>query len=324
MTELFGRIMAQVLSALALSTKEMKDGRISGWIRLGPSFLADYGTEKFLKKLIGKGDVEDALRQLDSLTNENLLVAARTLGVIVRVDDNVTTTKEDIQSVDGNVKATKEPTHHEDQSVMAGKGVIRDIGGDVKPTKQLTHHVDQSRIATRMKEVTDDVSVDLKATTVRAMSVLVDGYISHCFNPSQAERYFSCLLKSNTVHPYPASTSLEVEGISFFVSSVPTHIALQFPGQSRWVLDRGLVNNGTVVPQTVWAPHTITDKRHHVEEAELQLPIFFQCTDGRLGLTLEAAAAGRCHGLVSAQDFAPLGLKSTTHIRIVVGDGFVV
>jgi len=54
------------------------------------------------------------------------------------------------------------------------------------------------------------------------------------------------------------------------------------------------------------------------------LPIFFQCTDGRLGLTLEAAAAGRCHGLVSAQDFAPLGLKSTTHIRIVVGDGFVV
>jgi len=61
----------------------------------------------------------------------------------------------------------------------------------------------------------------------------------------------------------------------------------------------------------------VTDKKHHVEEAELQLPIFFQCDDGKLGLTLEAAAAGRCHGLIGAQSFAPLGLKSTTHIRIV-------
>ena len=30
--------MAQILSALAFSTKEMKDGRISGCIRLAPSF----------------------------------------------------------------------------------------------------------------------------------------------------------------------------------------------------------------------------------------------------------------------------------------------
>jgi hypothetical protein len=88
------------------------------------------------------------------------------------------------------------------------------------------------------------------------------------------------------------------------------------------VLDRGVVDRGTVVPQTLWAPHTITDKRNHVEDAVLQLPIFFQRTDGHLGLTLEAAAAGRCHGLVGAQDLAPLGNKSTTHIRIVVSGLF--
>ena len=108
------------------------------------------------------------------------------------------------------------------------------------------------------------------------------------------------------------------EGAFFFVPSVPRHISVQFQDQSRWVLDRGIVNRGTVVPQTLWAPHTVTDKKHHVEEAELQLPIFFQCADGQLGLTLEAAANGRCHGLIGAQNFAPLGMKSTTHIRIVV------
>ena len=84
------------------------------------------------------------------------------------------------------------------------------------------------------------------------------------------------------------------------------------------MLDRGFVDRGTVVPQTLWAPHTVTDKRNHVEEAVLQLPIFFQCADGRLGLPFEAAVAGRCHGLVDAQSPAPLGNKSTTHIRIAV------
>ena len=68
----------------------------------------------------------------------------------------------------------------------------------------------------------------------------------------------------------------------------------------------------------MWSPHTITDRRQHVEEAVLQMPIFFEGSDGKLGLTLEAAANGRCHGLRDAQRFASLGPKSATHIRIVV------
>jgi hypothetical protein len=76
------------------------------------------------------------------------------------------------------------------------------------------------------------------------------------------------------------------------------------------------VAKGTVVPQTLWAPHTITDKMQHVTDAELQMPIYFEGLDGTLGLSLEAAASGRCHGLVDAQAFAPLGLKATTNIRM--------
>jgi hypothetical protein len=85
---------------------------------------------------------------------------------------------------------------------------------------------------------------------------------------------------------------------------------------SSRLLDRAVVNRGTVVPQTMWSPHT--DQRHYVEEAVLQMPIFFEGIDGRLGLSLEASATGRCQGLRNAQQFAPLGHMLTTHIRIGV------
>jgi hypothetical protein len=57
-----------------------------------------------------------------------------------------------------------------------------------------------------------------------------------------------------------------------------------------------------------------------IGEAELQMPIFFEGVDGQLGLSLELAAAGRCHCLTNAQRFAPLGpsQESVTDIRIMV------
>ena len=110
------------------------------------------------------------------------------------------------------------------------------------------------------------------------------------------------------------------ESLLFIVPSVPRYIPFQFPGESRWVLDRSVLPRGTVVPQTLWLPHSVTDRRQHVEEAELQMPIFFECSDGGLGLSLDDAVAGRFHNLLRAQQFVPLGNKSTTHIRIEVSD----
>jgi hypothetical protein len=128
-----------------------------------------------------------------------------------------------------------------------------------------------------------------------------------------------CLLKSNTIS---APHHRGREGDSFIVTYVPQHIHSQLPNQSTWVLDRRVVGAGSVVPQTLWTPHTITDRRHHVAEAALQMPIFFLHTDGTLGLPLEAAVAGHCHTLVNAQFSAPLGPQTTTHIRISVSDIF--
>ena len=115
MTLLLGKIMAQVLSVLALSTKEMKQRSISGPIHLIFSFVADYETEKLMKRIAGRTDVEDAVQRLDVLTKEeNLMTAARNSEVTHRVDVNVNETKEltrdvrdNVITIDENVKVTR-------------------------------------------------------------------------------------------------------------------------------------------------------------------------------------------------------------------------
>ncbi|KAF8502124.1 hypothetical protein F5888DRAFT_1632085 [Russula emetica] len=143
-------------------------------------------------------------------------------------------------------------------------------------------------------------------------SVLVDGYMSQCFGPQQAEQHFFNILKSNTIS---ASYLPGTEGGSFIATSVPEYIRVQFPNPYTWVLDRRVVGHGTVVPQSLWIPFTITDRRRHVQDAELNMPIFFLHVDGRLGLPLDAAVIGRCDTLLNAKIPAPLGPQTTTHIR---------
>ena len=89
------------------------------------------------------------------------------------------------------------------------------------------------------------------------------------------------------------------------------------------MLDRSVMAIGTVIPQNLWTPTTVADRRQHVQDAELQRPIFFVHTDGRLGLPLEAAVGGRCHTLLNSQSHAPLGRQTTTHIRIGVSEHFI-
>lgn len=82
LTALLGKIMAQLLSILALSAKAMTDGKISKLTKPLRRFLADYDLETFLKRLAGRTDVENALLRLDSLTKEEcLMMVARNLDV---------------------------------------------------------------------------------------------------------------------------------------------------------------------------------------------------------------------------------------------------
>ena len=73
MITMLGKVMAEVLSILALATKEMRQKQISEHILYVDVFSYSYPeTEKFMKRLVGRTDVEDALRRLDRLTQEEM------------------------------------------------------------------------------------------------------------------------------------------------------------------------------------------------------------------------------------------------------------
>ncbi|KAH8986856.1 hypothetical protein EDB92DRAFT_1218628 [Lactarius akahatsu] len=83
------KIMVEVLGIFGIVTKEMKQGR----------------AKKYLRKLVGRRDIEDALGRLDRLTQQEVQMAvAQVLKVTHRVKDGVATVGEQVQGVDNKVK----------------------------------------------------------------------------------------------------------------------------------------------------------------------------------------------------------------------------
>ena len=104
---LLGKIMAQIIAILGLSTKAMKEGRISQSIHAQCFLLIDRTSEKFAKKLVGRTDLEDAFLRIDLLTkDENMTVAARTLRFAFDINSNI----EGLQPMDERVVSLIEGT----------------------------------------------------------------------------------------------------------------------------------------------------------------------------------------------------------------------
>jgi hypothetical protein len=60
--------------------------------------------EKFLKKLVGRKDIEDALRRLDRLTQEEaLMAAAQILSLTHTIDNKVTGVGNKLRDVDDKI-----------------------------------------------------------------------------------------------------------------------------------------------------------------------------------------------------------------------------
>ncbi|KAH8988131.1 hypothetical protein EDB86DRAFT_2057744 [Lactarius hatsudake] len=75
MTDILVKIMVEVLHILAISTKEIKLGR----------------TRRYLKKLVGRTDIEDALKRLDKLTQEEArMAAAQLLKITHNIENKIT------------------------------------------------------------------------------------------------------------------------------------------------------------------------------------------------------------------------------------------
>ncbi|KAI0245659.1 hypothetical protein BJV78DRAFT_276172 [Lactifluus subvellereus] len=150
--------------------------------------------------------------------------------------------------------------------------------------------------------------------------LLTDGYIAWSFQIGPATQHFCNVLGTNGVPPLKALSFPGREGVFLAVdyvaaSRIPPHVSDE-KGNYFWVLDRKISSGGPVVPQIMPAPLTVSDVRGRADVSDLQFPIFFENVDGKLGIPLEAAAAGRCGTLRNAQEYAQLGAWSTTHICI--------
>ena len=75
MTDMMVEVMVEVLSVLAIVTVEIKQRRRSQFITRYFLVLTHISPEKFLNKLLGRNDVEDALKRLDKLTQEETKMA---------------------------------------------------------------------------------------------------------------------------------------------------------------------------------------------------------------------------------------------------------
>ena len=126
-------IIVEVLTLLAVATKETKRGRFSELMSCILPFLPDGCLEKYFMKLTGNRDIEDSLERLDKLTEEEARVAAAELlkmthsvdGKVIGVDDRVRGVVVQVQDVRGDVQDVR-------CDVQDARDDLRDVGNMVQ------------------------------------------------------------------------------------------------------------------------------------------------------------------------------------------------
>ena len=103
----------------------------------------DRRPEKYVKKLLGKTDIEDALKRLDKLTQEEVRMAtAQLLTLTHGVDDKVTRIDDEIKIVDGKVTRIDEEIKGVDGKVTRIDDEVKGVGGkvnDIGDTVRVVH-----------------------------------------------------------------------------------------------------------------------------------------------------------------------------------------
>ena len=153
--------------------------------------------------------------------------------------------------------------------------------------------------------------------------ILVDGFLAHTFSPQDAHTFFTLLLRKPDFLEYYRVTYSR--GVWHIMQNAPSsyvqQASLGLPTQNLPLpLDFSVkTTQGIVVPQQRWVPADEVDIRRHVQDATLQLPIFFvNRNNGAVGFWLPDILQGRDGDLHNRDSHASLGGRSTTHIRINV------
>jgi hypothetical protein len=140
MTDMIVQIMVEVLTILAVATKEMERGRLS---ELNQSyifhFVSHIYSEKYLKKLMGDTEVEDSLERLDKLTQEEARMASAEL---LRMTDMLSS---QVRGVDTRVQEVGDHVGNKVQDVdgrLQGVGEkVQDVGDKMQG---IDHKLDQA------------------------------------------------------------------------------------------------------------------------------------------------------------------------------------
>ncbi|KAH9044885.1 hypothetical protein EDB84DRAFT_805988 [Lactarius hengduanensis] len=141
MTDIIVKIMVEVLSILGIVTKEVGQGRTSMSFPVDNSPETDRHVEAYLKKLVGRRDVEDALQRLDALTQEEARMAAAEALTITRgIDDKVKDMHEKVEGVDERVRAVDIKVDGIDDKVRTVdskvQGVDHKVGSVIQGVKE--------------------------------------------------------------------------------------------------------------------------------------------------------------------------------------------
>jgi hypothetical protein len=102
MSDMLVKIMMEVLSVLALATKQIRQGRLSTLLfgHISTSLMAKLCAEKFAKKLLGEGETEAVLQRLDRLTHDEArMTVAQTLQVVRGLVNNMGVVMNGMQSL---------------------------------------------------------------------------------------------------------------------------------------------------------------------------------------------------------------------------------
>ncbi|KAF8473035.1 hypothetical protein DFH94DRAFT_855950 [Russula ochroleuca] len=153
MTDIIIQIMVEVLSILGIATKEVKRGRI----------------KKYIKKLIGRTEMEDALKRLDKLTQEEArMAAAEILKATRTADKRVEGVADTVVAIDNRVAGVDDRVVSVDDKVMVVDNKIMEViadGKQVKVSMQQTAN-DVNEVKASVQRTANDVD-DVKRNQLR-------------------------------------------------------------------------------------------------------------------------------------------------------------
>jgi len=152
MTDIIVKIMTEVLSILGIATKEIGQSRASELIvYINRHYRPIVFSAKYLKKVAGRTDIEDALARLDRLTEEEARMAAAQClkathvvhdGVICvdnhiqQVDDRVQGVGSDVQQIDMHVQQVDDKVQGVDSKVQGVGDKVQQVADDIDHQKR--------------------------------------------------------------------------------------------------------------------------------------------------------------------------------------------